>query len=507
MRNYDFTNNKLHHLIFSLIILLINFIPVANCIAQGEFQYQSTEIKQTPWENDSTILMQWAADVNGDSYMDNIVLGGTFPPTPIRAIGMKLLINDGSGVFYDGTSQIIPDSIPSTIHPREIAVSDFNGDGNPDIFIASHGYDTEPFPGEQNILLLSSQNGTLVDKTATLPQYIDFSHSVAVGDVEGDGDIDIYVGNVYGGNEVLPYLLINDGEGDFTLNSNRLPASLNYLTSSKKYVSSAFVDIDNDGDFDLLLGGDHATASIIFYNDGSGFFSDSEIMSLPFGPFGENSISVDIVNIDINLDGKKDIIQSQTGSNPPYVGRSIQVLIQKDDQTFVDESATRIENGHWFSAARNWFPFLVPIDFNNDGFTDLLCQNLWGDSLDEPFILLNDGNGNFKVLTHENFSGVENYKFLDLVAIPDQKRKYNSLLAVWREESNLQWSTYKRKSISGDINNDWRIDLTDAILTLKLMSNIEPPVPVFKEADINNDGKIGFEEAINALQVEAGIRP
>jgi probable HAF family extracellular repeat protein len=47
----------------------------------------------------------------------------------------------------------------------------------------------------------------------------------------------------------------------------------------------------------------------------------------------------------------------------------------------------------------------------------------------------------------------------------------------------------------------------DAILTLMLLSNIEPPVPVFKEADINNDGKIGFEEAINALQVEAGIRP
>jgi subtilisin family serine protease len=59
----------------------------------------------------------------------------------------------------------------------------------------------------------------------------------------------------------------------------------------------------------------------------------------------------------------------------------------------------------------------------------------------------------------------------------------------------------------GDINNDGIIDLTDAILTLKLMSNIEPPVPVFKEADINNDGKIGFEEAVNALQVEAGIRP
>jgi hypothetical protein len=413
------------------------------CIAQGEYQYKSTEIKQVSWENDSMVL-HWAADINGDNYTDVIVTGGTFPPTPARAVEMKILINDGSGVFSDGTSQIMPNSIPATIHPREIAVSELNGDGNPDIFVACHGYDQAPFPGEQNILLLSSPNGTLIDQTATLPKRNDFSHSVAVGDVDGDGDNDIYVGNIYGQNAVLPYLLLNNGEGGFTLNSNRLPDSLDYVASSKKYTSSSFADIDNDGDFDLLLGGDASEASKIFYNNGSGFFSDSESMSLPFGPFGENnSISVDIVSIDLNSDGKKDIVQSQTGNDPFYVGRSIQVLIQKNDGTFVDESAARIENGHWFSATGNWILFLVPVDFNNDGFTDILCQNLWGESPDEPFILLNDRNGNFIVLTHEKFSGIESYRFSSLVSIPVQKSKYNSLLAVWREESNLRWSTYE----------------------------------------------------------------
>jgi len=412
-------------------------------IAQGEYQYESTEIKQASWENDSMVL-HWAADVNSDNHTDVIVTGGTFPPTPVRPVEMKILINDGSGIFNDGTSQIIPDSLPSTIHPREIAVSDLNGDGNPDIFIVSHGYDEAPFPGEQNILLLSTQNGTLLDKTAALPQQNDFSHSVAIGDVDGDGNRDIYVGNIYGQNNILPYLLLNDGDGGFTLNTNRLPDSLDYIASSKKYLSSSFADIDNDGDFDLLLGGDLSAASTIFYNNGSGFFSDSESRSLPFGPFGENnSISVDIVPIDVNFDGKTDIIQSQTRNDPFYVGRSIQVLIQQNDGTFVDESATRIENGHWFSATGNWILFLVPVDFNNDGFTDLLCQNLWGESPDEPFILLNDRNGNFKVLTHEKFSGIESYRFSSLVSIPVQKSKFNSLLAVWREESNLRWSTYE----------------------------------------------------------------
>ena len=57
----------------------------------------------------------------------------------------------------------------------------------------------------------------------------------------------------------------------------------------------------------------------------------------------------------------------------------------------------------------------------------------------------------------------------------------------------------------GDINCDGNIDLTDAILSLKIAVSINPDQPIFKFADVNNDGKIGIEEAIIAIQVVAGI--
>ena len=111
MRNYDFTHCITHHLIIPLIILLTNFVPMTYCIAQGEYIYKSTEIKQVSWENDSMVL-HWAADVSGDNYTDVIVTGGTFPPTPVRAVEMKILIisahPDGNYLGWDSDYTVLP---------------------------------------------------------------------------------------------------------------------------------------------------------------------------------------------------------------------------------------------------------------------------------------------------------------------------------------------------------------------------------------------------------------
>ena len=61
------------------------------------------------------------------------------------------------------------------------------------------------------------------------------------------------------------------------------------------------------------------------------------------------------------------------------------------------------------------------------------------------------------------------------------------------------------KETPGDINQDKQIDLTDAIIALKIISGIDPDTVVRKVADINGDGKIGTEEAIYALQIAGGM--
>ena len=107
----------------------------------------------------------------------------------------------------------------NTIHPRNLYVADFDGNGTEDLIIADTGFDSDPFPGAQNTLFLQNTDGTLVDASNQLPQVSDFTHDIAIGDIDGDGDIDIYAANlqVEFGADQTPYFMINDGTGNFTL--------------------------------------------------------------------------------------------------------------------------------------------------------------------------------------------------------------------------------------------------------------------------------------------------
>ena len=60
--------------------------------------------------------------------------------------------------------------------------------------------------------------------------------------------------------------------------------------------------------------------------------------------------------------------------------------------------------------------------------------------------------------------------------------------------------------LSGDINGDDTIDLTDAILANKNAAGIDPGQNIFIGAGINNDGKIGIEESIYILETLTGMR-
>ena len=409
-------------------------------IGQTSFSYRQTEIRSTPWISGGT-LGAWSGDIDGDGFFDVIVGGGSFPPDLPFSAEFRILINDGNGFFADKTGSIISSPVPVANMPREFVIADFNGDDRPDIFVACHGYDAPPFPGEPNVLLLSTVDNRLFDASSSLPAYNDFSHSVAVGDIDDDGDIDIYVGNLYGQDNILPYLLLNDGSGGFTENSSRLPGSLSLI----KYTASALADMNNDGSVDLILGGWSAdkNASMIFYNDGTGNFTDLQSRALPVGPFGaENETNVDVIPIDLNADGRLDILQSQ-GVDPS--GRSIQILIQLEDGSFTDESSSRITDNPPYDPNGGAFSFLVPIDFDGDGATDILCQLSHTSSLDEPIILLNDGTGYFSTLNRgQIFEGIQSWTYADVVGIPKSQNEQINFLALWQwpSETELYFSTW-----------------------------------------------------------------
>ncbi|PHP65288.1 hypothetical protein CSC94_19355 [Zhengella mangrovi] len=269
-------------------------------------------------------------DFNGDGRTD-VVVARSYYPLQNQGIPIQIYLNLPRGII-DGTSSVINGSVPTTVHPRGSVIADFNGDGKDDIFIADHGYDASPFPGAQNVLLLSRTDGKLEDKTATnLPQVVDFSHSATGGDIDGDGDIDIYVGNIWGQQQIGPYFLINDGSGNFTADDSMLPLSFRSL--SEKFTSSLLKDMDFDGNLDLVLGPHDPNGprqNVLMKGHGDGTFTYTRL-----GPIrsGYND-SVHIAVEDITRDGLPEILFSIVP--PGYAHAGIQVYTGKADGSFVE---------------------------------------------------------------------------------------------------------------------------------------------------------------------------
>lgn len=271
---------------------------------------------------------------------------------------------------------------------RQIIIADFNGDHRNDIFVADHGYDAPPFPGHPNTLVLSTADGKLVDASGSLPPESGFSHSAAAADVNGDGSIDLYVGNLCTAcTDAPPEILLNDGTGHFTRRTDLLPADLADVDDHHRYTRSLFVDVNGDGAPDLVLGADdHTLDSRVLLNDGSGHFYDAPA-PLPPKALGPGSILISLATLDVNRDGKPDLIAGF--QNGDFTGRRLQILIGNGDGTFRDETTQRLPRQ---DSGQGWPYAIRTADFNGDGLPDFTVDvNAY--PIEDAPIYLDDGTG------------------------------------------------------------------------------------------------------------------
>jgi hypothetical protein len=348
-----------------------------------------------------------AADFNADGRMDVVLTRDKFMSA--ETFKIEILLNDGNGSFRVGTSEVFDGPITKSQFPGQLLVDDFNGDGRPDIFIADSGQDANPFPGYQNQLVLSSPGGKLIDATGNLPQQNDFSHSAASADIDGDGDVDLFVGNTYGQNDIRPYILLNDGTGVFSIDRYRIPGKFTNF-SIGKYTSSRFVDVNGDGFSDLILGADSNTpSSAVLLNDGTGYFSELP-NAIPTKPWENDDINLFIEPQDFDNNGLPDLIMSFT--TPNYIGRYLQILINNGDGTFIDETDTRLPPQ--FKNNSEWVISIKFVDLNGDGFLDITTNTMGGKPANLP-LYLNDGNGFFSKSPYK-LRDIEawQYVFIDL---------------------------------------------------------------------------------------------
>jgi hypothetical protein len=297
---------------------------------------------------------------------------------------VEIILNNGRGGLDVVTSDIYEGAVPMVSHKSDVVFVDFNGDGRPDMFVADHGYDAPPHPGHQNLLVLSTPGGGLIDASDHLPYQLDFTHSVCTADVDGDGDIDIYSGNTESPPDIDPQLLLNDG-ATFTITWGRLPYTTDLDYNS--YTYCAFTDVDNDHDPDLILGRDrNSSGSVVLLNDGAGTFVDIA-NSIPMISGTSFSVVHDIEPIELNGDGFIDLIMVQ---ETQFEHSEIQILINNQDGTFRDETASRIDP----LPRPLGIPYLLLQDLDRDGDLDLLAKHMDYTNAD-PILFVNEGNGHF----------------------------------------------------------------------------------------------------------------
>jgi len=275
------------------------------------------------------------------------------------------------------------------VHEREALIEDFNGDSVDDLFIAAHGLDAQPFPGEQNVLLLSSPNGPIDASLTHLPVINDMAHGAGSGDIDNDGDIDIVVMTHPGSGRYDPYLLRNDGTGNFQrelLNTLVDDPRLLQLYSGglviNQYSSARLLDMNNDSNLDLILlrccqnGREYSSDSHILFNKGDGTFSVTDMITLPTDRWGELTYTNDAEAIDLDGNGLIDLILAQSTQidNCCWKGHYVQIFMQEEEGVFVDRTAERMWPQGYELPLRNiqYADDINMADLDRDGDMDMI---------------------------------------------------------------------------------------------------------------------------------------
>jgi hypothetical protein len=339
------------------------------------------------------------ADVNGDGKPDLIVVG---------APQVEILLGNGDGTFRAGASVTL-----NGVAPTGVVAGDFNQDGKVDLAVSGGSSAGGAFVA----ILLGNGDGTFQSQ-------LDYStwgsYSVITGDFNGDGHLDLAVGNGYsggGGDEIS--ILLGNGDGSFQSyiavpvpgnGDDRLAAAdLNHDKKLDLVVTSFY---NNSGGISVLIGnGDGTFAPAVSYpapigsftNAGSiGDFNGDGVPDVAVTNYDGNDVSVfigigdgtfkapvqypasinpvGIVTGDFNGDRKLDI-----ASLSGYIlSASVDVLIGRGDGTFANHTNRSVA----------LYPYDIATgDFNGDGKADLVMS-----SFNTPgaiSILLGKGNGSF----------------------------------------------------------------------------------------------------------------
>lgn len=260
------------------------------------------------------------ADVNGDGLEDIFIGGASGEPGAV-------FIQDKTGYFKSTVQPaLLKDSITEDI---DAVFFDADGDGDNDLFVVGGGnVFKEGSPELKCRLYLNDSRGNFSLKQDAVPNVFVNASCVRQADIDGDGDLDVFVGA-----RVIPgkypetpasYLLVNDGKGNFT---DRTTALAPGLQNAGMITDAVWADVNNDKQPDLVVVGEWMPVKVFINRKGNlqdqsaGYFSSAN-----------NGWWNRIYAADFDKDGDMDFVVGNRGLNTQFKASKEQpcTMVYKD---------------------------------------------------------------------------------------------------------------------------------------------------------------------------------
>jgi hypothetical protein len=337
-------------LFFALIIL--------NGFAYAQTINVSLSVPATPFQDADLGAMAFG-DIDNDGDQDLIITGKGGP------IKTTLYMNDGTGNFTVATGTPFVNVFGGTV-----GFADVNNDNFIDLLITG----STSAPMRTANLYLNNGNGTF--SIAATPFTPSYEGDFAFEDIDNDNDVDLILTGYNASDLGFTKLYINNGTGVF---SEVTSIPFEQLKAS----SVAFIDIENDGDKDIILSGTNNStinSTKLYVNNGNGVFTLNTASSFTSIANGDIAIA------DSDNDGDMDILI--TGSSlPNYITK---LYTNNGTGTFSEVVGTPFIGT--YSGATEF------ADFDNDGDKDILLMGagaVFNGIAARAVIYQNQGNNTF----------------------------------------------------------------------------------------------------------------